>query len=249
MKKIRAILIDDELACTETLAIELGAYCPDVEVIAKCNSPQEGIKLIENLKPDLVFLDIEMPWMNGFELLEKLDNIDFSVIFVTAYDQFAIKAFRVSAIDYLLKPIDKKELIEAIEKVKRLHPNTDTNEQLQFLLENIKRQSDPLPNIALPTMEGLDFVAVKDIVYCESDNNYTKVIKAESKPLLLSKPLKEIEQMLSEYSFLRVHQSYLINLTHINKYIKGAGGYVIMSNGDNVTVSRAKKEELLSLFR
>ncbi|MEL6926166.1 MAG: response regulator, partial [Bacteroidota bacterium] len=189
MKNLRAILIDDELACTETLAIELAAYCPDVEVIARCNSAEEGLRSIINLKPDLVFLDIEMPWMNGFELLEKLPGIDFSVIFVTAYDQFAIKAFRFSAVDYLLKPIDKSELIEAVEKVKKRTPDNNGNEQLKFLLENIKHQNDPLPNIALPTMEGLDFVAVKDIIYCESDNNYTKLYQQSGKMLLLSKPL------------------------------------------------------------
>jgi len=246
---MRAILIDDELACTETLAIELSAYCPEVEIIAKCNTAEDGLKAILKSKPDIVFLDIEMPWMNGFELLEQIPTINFAVIFVTAYDQFAIKAFRFSAVDYLLKPIDKSELIEAVQKVNQRSPENKANEQLQYLLKNIKHQNEPLPNIALPTMEGLDFIAVKDIIYCESDNNYTNLFQTNGKKILLSKPLKEIEAMLSEHRFFRTHQSFLVHLDHISKYIKGSGGYVVMSNGANVTVSRAKKEELLKLVR
>lgn len=249
MSKLKAILIDDEIACTETLDIELRAYCPEVEVISKCNSAQEGLKAIQQLNPDLVFLDIEMPWMNGFELLEELDDIPFHVIFVTAYDQFAIKAFKYSAVDYLLKPIDKQELIESVRRVKSSRERYLSSKHLKILLSNMQNDNHLLPNIALPTMEGLDFVAVKDILYCESDNNYTRVHRKEGKVLLLSKSLKEIEKLLKERTFFRVHQSYLVNLTHITRYIKGSGGFVVLSNGDQVPVSRAKKEELLRLVR
>ena len=250
LNKIRTILIDDEDACTETLAIELGLYCPEIEVVAKCNTAKKAITCIRSLNPDLIFLDIQMPWMNGFELLEQFDIIDFDVVFITAYDTFALKAFRVSAVDYLLKPIDKDDLIEAVGKVMNRRSKTQISSQhLALLLENIKQSNTPLTKVALPTMSGLDFVAVKDIIYCESDNNYCKLHLVNRKTLMLSKPLKEVEQMLSDHQVFRIHQSFLINLEHISKYIRGNGGYVIMSNGDNVTVARSKKELLLKLVK
>ena len=249
MEIIKAVLIDDEVACTESLAIELERYCPHVRVVAKCNSAEDGIAQITRHHPDLVFLDIEMPWMNGFELLESFKTIDFDVIFVTAYDQFAIKAFRFSAVDYLLKPIQKDELIEAVHKVKVRTERAFSSEHLQVLLENVKQSRRPLANLALPTMEGLEFIPVNDIIYCKSDSNYTHLITASGQSQTISRPLKVVEKMLGDHNFLRVHQSYLVNLTHVRKYIKGQGGELKMSNGDYITVARAKKEALLKQVR
>ena len=249
MKEIKAILIDDERSCTESLTIELNRYCPNVVVVEKCNSAEDGIIAITKHHPDLVFLDIEMPWMNGFELLESFRSIDFEVIFVTAYDKFAIKAFRFSAVDYLLKPIHKDELMEAVTKVERRMDKSLSKEHLQVLLKNIRSAGTPLPNLAVPTMEGLDFISVKDILYCKADSNYTQIITSDQKNPIISRSLKEVEAMLSDHSFFRVHQSYLINLIHIKKYIKGQGGQVVMSDGTHINVSRSRKEELIQLVR
>ena len=244
-----AILIDDERACTESLAIELDRYCPDVNVVAKCNSPENGREAIHKLHPQLVFLDIEMPRMNGFELLESIDLIDFEVIFVTAYDQFAIKAFRFSAVDYLLKPIQKQELIEAVAKVRKRVEKEMSKEHLEVLLKNVRNPNKPLGNLAVPTMEGLDFIPVQEIVFCQSDSNYTNLITVGGKTVVISRPLKFVEAMLEDHPFYRVHQSYLVNLEHIRKYVKGQGGEVIMSNGTFISVARSKKEGLLRLVR
>jgi two-component system, LytTR family, response regulator len=245
MNKIRTILIDDELSCTETLEIELEMYCPQVEILTTCNSAADGLSKIVALRPDLVFLDIEMPWMNGFELLQQLNQINFEVIFVTAYDQFALKAFKFSAVDYLLKPIKKEDLIAAIGKVEQRIAKNLSTEHIEAMLSNIQFLQNEFQSIAIPTADGIEFIPVENIIYCASDNNYTYIHKMEGTPLLLSKTLKEVESMFDAHSFLRIHQSYLINLKHLRKYVRGAGGYVIMSDGKDLPVSRSKKEELL----
>lgn len=246
MKKIRTIIIDDELSCTETLTMELEMFCPQVEVIATCNSASDGLKEITAQSPDLVFLDIEMPWMNGFELLQQINQINFEVIFVTAYDQFALKAFKFSAVDFLLKPVKKADLIAAVSKVEdRLQKNL-TTEHIEALLSNMQFLHHEINSIAVPTQEGIEFIPVDDIIYCSADNNYTFIHKQEGSPLLLSKSLKQIESMLSAYPFVRIHQSHLINMKHIRKYIRGSGGYVIMSNGQQLAVARARKDDIIN---
>jgi two-component system LytT family response regulator len=246
---IRTILIDDEVSCTETLHIELNQYCPDIEVIQKCNSSKSGLLAIQELKPELVFLDIEMPWMNGFELLQSVSDIDFEVIFVTAYDQFAIKAIKFSAMDYLLKPIQKKELIIAVDSVRKKKKSDKSFEQINLLLEQVQREDGRFAKLALPTMEGLEFVPIGEILYCKSDSNYTHVLKKDGSSTLVSRSLKYISEMMDENTFVRIHQSYLININHIERYLKGQGGEVVMSNGKHLPVSRSKKEDLLSKFR
>jgi len=246
MNKIRTILIDDEISCTETLEIELAMYCPQVEILTTCNAAADGLSKIVALKPDLVLLDIEMPWMNGFELLQQLNQINFEVIFVTAYDQFALKAFKFSAVDYLLKPIKKEDLMSAIDKVEQRIAKNLSTEHIEAMLSNIQFLHNEFQSIAIPTTDGIEFIPVDNIIYCASDNNYTYIHKIEGAPLLLSKTLKEVESMFDGHSFLRIHQSYLINLKHLRKYIRGSGGYVIMSDGKELQVSRAKKEELLT---
>jgi two-component system, LytTR family, response regulator len=241
---IKAVTIDDEMHCRKTLSILLKEYCPDVQVVEQCDDGETGIEAIKRLKPDLVFLDIEMPHMNGFEMLNKFSEIDFAVIFTTGYDQYAIKAFRFSALDYLLKPIDHEELKKAVQKVNQ-HLQHPLPQQLEILLQKIHSQTTPINKVALPTLEGLQMIPVDSIISCSSDMNYTVILLKNKQKIIVSKILKEIEEMLGEYAFLRVHHSYIANLNEINKYVKGEGGYLVMSDGSSVDVSRSRKDILL----
>lgn len=244
---IKTVLVDDEKHCLETLSWQLQRYSKEVEIIGLCASATEAIDTIGSHQVDLVFLDIEMPHMNGFEMLQSLQPINFEIIFTTAYDMFAVKAFKFSAVDYLLKPIDKDELLQALGKYKsrgaQIRP-----EQLNILLQSLSGKSTGIQKVALPTMEGLEFVEAQDIIHCQSESNYTHIFMANGKKLLISKTLKEAEELLGDFNFLRVHHSHLINLNHVRKYIKGDGGYVIMSNDDSVNVSRSRKELLMRAF-
>lgn len=246
---LKAIIIDDEINALDSLEIELNAYCPDVELVAKCDSATKGIAAIKEHNPDIVFLDIEMPWMNGFEMLEQFQHIDFDVVFVTAYDQFAVRAFDFSAVDYLLKPVSKEKLIRAVDKSLARMDRSIPHQQFDLLKQYINTQTPGLPCIALPTPEGLEFVNVADIIYCESDSNYTHVHLSNGEQIFLSKTLKYLQELLREHPFFRIHQSYLVNLSHVKKYVKGEGGYVVMMNGKSLTVSRANKKALMELVR
>lgn len=245
---VKAIIIDDEMHCRKTLEILLKEYCPDVQLIEQCSEAETGIKAIKEGKPDLVFLDIEMPNMNGFEMLEKFQEIYFEIIFTTSYDQYAIKAFHFSALDYLLKPVERIELQRAVQRVTQ-RMNSPLPQQLEILLQKLHHPVSSIQKIALPTMEGLQMIALNSIISCASDSNYTIFQLKNKQKLIASRPLKEIEEMLEDYSFLRVHNSYLVNLNEIEKYIKGEGGYLIMTDGSSVDVSRNKKEILLNKLR
>lgn len=246
---IKAILIDDEENCLKMLEWEIGNACSNVEVVALCDSGKEGLRAIKTYQPDVIFLDIDMPYMNGFEMLELVPSLDFDIIFTTAYDQYAVKAFKTSAIDYLLKPIDAEELAKAVEKIRTKSAKDKDSNKVGFLMNQLEdiRKND-LKNIALPTFEGFVFIALEKIIYCQSDNSYTHVILEDEKNLFISKSLKEMEQILDNGSFFRVHNSFIINLNKIKNYVKSDGGYLIMKNGDQVKVSRGKKDILLSLF-
>lgn len=240
---IKALVIDDEPYSCEALVELLVKCCADVQVAEICHSGAHALKAIQEHAPDLLFLDIEMPQMNGFELLEKVGKINFEIIFTTSHDQYAIKAIRMSALDYLLKPIDREELLKAVQKVKqRIQPKT---QQIEMLLQKLNSPGIPMNKIALPTMEGLQLVQIDSIISCLSDSNYTIFRIKGRENILVSKTLKEIEELLSEYSFLRVHHSSVVNLNEIGKYVKGEGGYLVMSDGSNVDVSRSRKEMLL----
>ena len=245
---IKAIIIDDEVHCRKTLGMLLKEYCPDVQVNEQCEDGESGLAAIQRHKPDMVFLDIEMPNMNGFEMLEKLPEINFEIIFTTSYDQYAIKAIRFSALDYLLKPVNREELERAVQKVsERLQ--RPLPQQLEILLQKLNQPVSSFQKIALPTMEGLQMIAVNSIISCASDSNYTIFFLKNKQKLIVSRPLKEVEEMLEEYSFLRVHNSYLVSLNEIDKYVKGEGGYLVMTDGSSIDVSRSKKETLLNKLR
>jgi two-component system LytT family response regulator len=245
---IKAIIIDDETHCRKTLDILLKEYCPEVQVLAQCDNGENGAEAIKRLEPDLVFLDIEMPHVNGFEMLEQFSEIHFAVIFITGYDQYAIKAFRFSSLDYLLKPINGDELKRAVQKVSQpvYYP---LPQQLEILLQKLRQQPPLIHKIALPTMEGLQLVSVDSIISCISDSNYTILLLKDKQKITISRTLKETEELLEEHSFLRVHNSNIVNLNEISKYIKGEGGYLIMSDGSAVDVSRSRKESLLKKLR
>ncbi len=245
--KLKTILVDDEVACTSTLKIELEAYCPDVEVILTFNDPDEAIIFLQKNQVDILFLDIEMGVMTGFDLLNKLKNISFEVVFVTAYDNYAVKAFEYCAVDYLIKPVMKYRLIEAVEKIMKKRdsptPNTLKMNLLQSSLQSIQQQ---LPTIPIPTADGLELIRIDEIVYIEADGNYTTIfMKTAKEQYCVSKSLKEIEGLLSGRNFIRTHNSFIVNPLYIKKYVRGSGGYLIMSNGASVDVSRANKDKVI----
>ena len=245
---IKAILIDDEVHCLDTLSILLNEYCPQVQVMERCTSAKQGLVAIENHNPVLVFLDIEMPVMNGFELLELFTELPFAVIFTTSYNQYAIKAIRFSALDYLLKPIDPKELVTAVHKI-QIQKHLPSAEQFQMLMSQVKHKESGFHKIAVPTSEGFELIPAEEVIYCEADDNYTHFILKNNKKIIACRTLKEVEEQLIDFvSFIRVHHSYMVNLNEVNKYIRGEGGYLIMSDGATVNVSRSRKEALLKLF-
>ena len=243
---IHAVIIDDEPKCIETLSILIRMHCPEIVVDATCNSGADGIKAINEFKPDVVFLDIEMPKMNGFEMLEKFEKIFFHVVFTTAYNQFAIKAFRYSALNYLLKPIDPDDLKATVKRIQEKQ-GAPFKEQFDILMQNMRSESKP-QRIALSTGDGMVFINTADIMYCQSDSNYTNVILLNGEKFLLAKSLKEFEDTLSGNDFFRIHNSHLVNLNQIKKFVRGDGGYVIMNDGTQITIARARREEFFALF-
>lgn len=227
------------------MRILLEDFCEGIKVCALCQNVDEGIKAIKEHKPEIVFLDIQMQRETGFDLLTRIRDINFEVIFTTAHSEYAIKAFKFSAIDYLLKPIDIQELKHAIEKVnKKLHDNISL--RLEHLVQNLRSTSSENYKLALPTAEGLLFVKVSNILYCEASSNYTEIVTEDGKKHVVSRTLKEYDEMLSDHNFFRIHNSYLINLNAIKKYVRGEGGYVVMNNDRSLDVSKRKKESFLS---
>ncbi len=245
---IRCVLIDDESNSLEMMEWLLKTYCPQVKIEAMCNAAAKGIEAIHQYKPDLVFLDIEMPHMNGFDMLEQFDRLTFDVVFCTAYDQFAIKAFKYSALNYLLKPVDPDDLKETIRRIEE-KKSTPSREQVELLLQNMRQTARPtVQRIALTTGDGMIFVPTQDILYCQAESNYTSVVLSGGKKVLVSKVLKEIDEALSGPDFFRIHNSYLINLNHIKKYVRGEGGYIIMEDGANISISRSRRQEFMEQF-
>ena len=242
---IKVILIDDEENSLSSLEILLTEYCPEVQIKEKCQSVQAGLAAIKMHQPDLIFLDIEMPVLNGFDLLEQIKHYPISVIFTTAYQHYAIKAIRYSALDYLLKPIDYKELMQAIYRYEHQQskPNTD---QFQFLIDKLSKKENTTKKLAIPNLEGFKLVSIDDIISCEADDNYTHIILRNQVKITACRTLKEIQHLLEDYKvFIRVHHSSLININEVSQYVRGEGGYVVMTDGSHINVSRNKKDILL----
>lgn len=240
-----AIIVDDEKHCREVLEIMLQKYCTDVKLLASAATGPETLLLLEKETPDLLFLDIEMPGMNAFELLEKLEHPSFEIIFTTAYDEYALKAIKHSALDYLLKPVVKEELIATLKKAREQKERKSANriETLLQLLATEKKSK----RFAVPTQEGLIMIDADDILYCESNSAYCRIFLTNAdRPVLISKTLKEVEEVLHGQQFCRVHNSYLVNIKFVKSYVRGEGGEVVMDNSIHLPVSRARKQELLN---
>ncbi|MEO8111425.1 MAG: LytTR family DNA-binding domain-containing protein [Ginsengibacter sp.] len=242
---IRSIIIDDEQHCVKSLVKDLEQHCPSIEIIEKCNSAKEGIMAIKKLQPDLVFLDVEMPWMNAFEMLEILGDINFSIIFTTAHDEFAAKAFRISAVDYLLKPIDAQDLKVAVKKVENKLEQGSNVPHINNLLQNIRQPFDE-QKIALPVREGYEFVEVSSIIYCHAEGAYTKVFIREKRPMLISRTLGDVAELLPTEIFQRIHHSTLVNVSYISQFLRSDGGYIVLKSGERLSVSKTKKDMLMA---
>jgi two-component system LytT family response regulator len=246
--QLTTILIDDERHSLDSLDIMIKKHCPALNVLELCRGAKAGIEAIRTHKPDFVFLDIDMPIMNGFELLNEVRDIPFDVIFATAYDEYAVRAVKVSAMDYLLKPIDKTELKSAVQKVIDKRNKEDSQAKLDVLLTNIQNSKDGFCKLAIPTSTGLDFVDINNIIYCIADGSYTSIHMEDGHKYIISKTLKEMTGLLDNSMFFRSHQSYLVNLNYIKTYVKGSGGQLIMEDGAAMQVARARKEELMQVI-
>lgn len=242
---LTAIIIDDEANSSNALKEKLRRHFVDVNVVAVCKNGEEGIDYIERLEPQIVFLDIEMPRMNGFAMLQQLKFKSFELIFTTAYDHYAIKAIRFSALDYLVKPVEIAELTEAIERVKERQQQTVPNKRLEVLLENLEHKTHERQRIAVPSGNGLEFLKVDTIIYLEASSNYTCIFLTNGHKYTVSRTLKEFEDMLPPDLFLRIHHSHIINKTFVEKYIRGEGGQVVLSNGAILEIAKRRKAEFL----
>jgi len=245
---MKSIIIDDEPDAVEALHLTLMEVCPEVAVAGKYTDPVKGLAAIREHKPDLVFLDIEMPVLNGFQLLEEFGDVSFALIFTTAYDRFAVKAFRFSAVDYLLKPINPDELRRAVDKV--AEKQRIEKAQIELLRQQLYAPTDArrFDKIALPYAHGYTFVELADVMYCESDSSYTKFYLISGEMYLITKTLGDVEAMLAGSDFFRIHKQFLVHMRHIRNYIRGDGGYVVMPNKVSIPVSRIKKDEFTERF-
>lgn len=245
MKKIRSVIVDDDESNISNLTSMLKSFCPDVEIINTATEISGAVKVIQAEKPNLIFLDVEIKNSTGFDLLEQLENRDLHVIFVTAFDKYAIKALRFSAIDYLLKPIVIEDLENAVIKVKKRLSENNPFQELENLMSNLRKEISTSRRIALPLNGQIDFVVVSDIRRCVGESAYTTFYLKDGSKKVVSKTLKEYEDLLSEYSFSRIHKSHLVNVNCIKSFVKSEGGYVLMDDGSTVPVSSLKKSEVL----
>lgn len=250
---ITAVLIDDDKNLREGMKGLLGRYAPGIKILGEAESVSDAISVIDGLQPQVIFLDIQLGDGTGFDILEKLTEkngkISFQVVFITAHEQYAIKAFRFSALDFLLKPVDPDELQKVIKKIKTTLQKNDSFSHIDLLLENIRKKVDNFKRIALSTSDGIHLFEVSDIIRCESTDNYTTFYIKNSKPVMISKTLKEYEELLAEHGFERIHQSHLINLAYLKSYIKKDGGYVIMADNSHLPISQRKKERLQEILK
>jgi two-component system LytT family response regulator len=247
MQVLKAILVDDELNSLQNLQFKIREYCPNVKVVAQTQNPEEAIRLIQQHKPDVIFLDIEMPRMSGFKMLEQIPEVDFEVIFITAYNHYAINAIRISAFDYLVKPVAIEDLQQTTDRLGNFNLKK-TRERADILKHNLANPRSQEDHIAIPTNDGLEFIQIKQIIRIESSSNYSKLILQNGHHLLVTRQLKDFEELLQDYRFYRVHHSHLVNLNFIAKYVRGDGGQITMRNGDIIDVSRRKKEVFLKLI-
>lgn len=245
---ITAVLIDDDVNLRDGMKGILAIYAPDISIIGEADSVETGVEVMTKLSPQVVFLDIQMTDGTGFDVLEKISEIHgkvtSNIVFITAYEHFAIKAFRFSALDFLLKPVNPDELEKVIDKIRSILEKDNDYSHIDLLLENIRKEADNFKRIALSNSDGMHLIDISDIIRCESDDNYTNFFIKNRKPILISKTLKEYEEMLTEHDFVRIHQSHLINLAYVKSYVKKDNGFVIMSDDCQLPISQRKREQL-----
>lgn len=245
---IKTLIVDDEQHSIDRLQTLLIKHCRmNIQIIGTCNSVEEALVQINKYNPQLIFLDIQVKNRTGFDLLSEIPNKNFDVIFVTAYEKYAVQAFRFSAVDYLLKPVDPEELIQSVERIGKKKPQELISLRFETLLENVEqlKQYTPPKKIVVPTVNGFEFLPVIDILRCESEINYTTIFLKDKQKLVVAKTLKEFEEMLAEYNFFRVHNSHLVNLSYIKRYQKGKGGFVVMADGTEIEVSVRRKDDFI----
>ncbi len=244
MKRLSALLIEDEERSRIVLRNLLETYCPEVEVVGTADSVASGIRAVKELQPDILFLDVQITGGTGFDVLEKVDFPGIAVIFTTAYDHYALKAFKFSAIDYLLKPIDIEELKGAVKKVMADGRHEEDQYKIQNLLSNLKSPNED-PVLLVSTLEAVEFIRIRDIIRCEAQGAYTQLFLKDARPVMVSKVIKEFEFLLQDYGFYRVHQSHLINLKEVRKYVK-ADNYLLMRDGAQIQLARSRKEDFFN---
>lgn len=246
---LKAIIIEDEPASRATLKNYISKYCKQVHIAGEAESVKTGLEAIKKHKPDLVFLDVEMPYGNAFDLLDQVEEQTFETIFVTAYDHYAMKALNFSASYYILKPIDIDELVKAVEQVAGKQESKEHALRTKVLIDNIKIENKQLQKIILPLLDGFEVVTVKDIVHCKANDNFTEFYLLDGSKKMICRTLKFYDELLSDLDFVRVHKSHLINLQYVKRYKKGKGGLVIMNDGTAIDVSATRKSELLAKFK
>lgn len=245
---MKIAIIDDESHAVESLLITINHLYPDFQVVYKSTNPVEAITKLSDLKPDLLFLDVEMPILNGFELLKQLAEVSFEVIFTTAYSQYAAQAFKAQAANYLLKPIDEDELRNAVDCWLSKQHQSSLSDKNSIYLRNLKREGLLSSKIAVPISGGFEFIEIKDILYCQSQNNYTYIHLVNGEKVLISKTLKETEKTLEKFFFVRTHQSYLANPNYMQKFVRSDGGYLVMTDGKQIPISNSKKDLVVGIF-
>lgn len=246
---LKALIVDDELSSRETLKSYVENYCENTTIVALAEDVRSALDAIKKHNPQVVFLDIEMPFGNGFDLLQQANEHSFETIFVTAFSSYALRAIQVSASDYLLKPVDIDELIASVDKVKRQVLLKEDNLHTRILIENSGLANRQLHKIVLPTLEGFEVVCIRDIIYGEANDNFTVFHLEGGSKKMICRTLKFYEELLSEFDFIRIHKSHLINKHYVSKYIKGKGGQVVLSSGQELEVSQSRKQQFLDLFR
>ncbi|RAV29557.1 LytR/AlgR family response regulator transcription factor [Sinomicrobium soli] len=246
---MRIAILDDELHCVESLVLHIRSLFPELPIVYKSTKATEALEALQRLDIDLLFLDVEMPQMNGFDFLEQFDELTFDVIFTTAYSQYAVKAFRAQAVNYLLKPVDEDELRDAISQcMEKQNTPGDPSQEIARLLKHLKDGEVLKNKIAIPTAEGLEFIEIPSIVYCQSQSNYTTIYTDDGRSLVISRTLKEVEKSLKKFLFARVHQSYLVNPNYMEKYSRNDGGYLVMTNKKRIPISNSKRNVIIDIF-
>jgi len=250
---IKAILIDDDLNLRIGLKSLLAKIAPEIDVVGEADSVESGVKIIEKVESDVLFLDIQLGDGTGFDILEQISarngKVSQHVVFITAFEQYAIKAFRFSALDYLLKPVDPEDLKNVTNKILQAITKNPESENIEILLENIRKKTEDFKRIVLSNSDGMHVFEIKDIIRCEGDDNYTRFFIQNKKPILISKTLKEYEELLSPHGFQRIHQSHLINMSFVKSFIKKDGFFVLLNDGSTLPISQRKKDKFLSVLK